>query len=474
MLRRLAPGAAKRRTVDIVLQTPRLPFEILYKVIDEQFAAESQAVRNAAIRDIGRTCRALASYCRTLSFHAISIRSQHAVVVPIDKLNPRKNFPERFTSLIQSYPVCLQVIRNLSLQFDERPRLSGVERLLSAIPGREKLRWGEWLGVMAAPYPQLRVLRLTLPTWVDLPHEIQEAVLNMLSRADHLESLELSVNGCPTDIIKFCPPTLRHLSYLREFDNLEGQTIGSTLAAPTGEGPALESFTFSGVHAHETIVEGLLSHERGGLLGHKSLKHIEVAAIGSAATFMTYCTLIEHSYSSLQCLHFKTAHFVYALGLTTESLPGIALGALPSLKLFEVGFHAIILTQGIHWLAGSVATLPAERPPGQLQDLLVMVVIQYRAFCPCCAADERIIQQAHTENQKSWDAIVERNPCPELNKANVVAFSEPAVVLGYNPGKPLLLGPYGGSTLSDGEVPTYSSLMASCFCTQKKYRFTDA
>ncbi|KAH6915762.1 hypothetical protein BKA70DRAFT_1253712 [Coprinopsis sp. MPI-PUGE-AT-0042] len=449
---RFSKHGDKRRGAASSLQAPNLPFEILFIIIDEYLVEGTPAsMRN--LTAVGRTCRALASYCRILLFRSTEVRSQSAKERRQDH---RKKTPTQFVALARRYPSVLDFIQSLSLCFNQGDSPGRRDRRLADTQRKE------WIEILSSSYPQLTVLKLEFPRWSALPRELQESILQMLMQADRLETLVVDILECPLHIVQYCPSTLKHFVYI----NKTIKAIGfQPIDKPTRDWPNLESFTLAGM-SRALSQEHLSSSSPGSIVEYKSLKHIAMWSADGLAVFPVYSPFIHQSSFTLQCLHLFSPGFAYRA--SDPPLPTLDLGSLWVLRLFEVGVNVWQLAGDTPWISSSIATVPAER----VGDLVVVINVQH--FAACCIEHPRppaLTQRLHDQAAIWWDNTFESGASHwlGLHSANVFAFSEVITKFGHSAKDEwhLPLQPRIGVNSSFDQHRPYASVVReTCICSR--------
>jgi hypothetical protein len=437
----------RRAIVSGALQLPKLPFEILFKILDE-LAGEGTPEAISALVAVGATCRALASHRRDLLFRSTEVH-WHLLSATDRHRAHRKKTPTRFLTLTRCYPSVLKVIRSLSLCFEQRDG-----------SGRNSVKTKqdrEWIDVLSSRYPGLQTFQLDFPRWNALSLGLQEAILWALLQAVHLETLVVDIPECPPQILQYCPSSLRHFAYLSKLP-AEGKL---PIDFPAKNRPTLESFTYAG------ICRALLEEHASfpSLLDHKSLKHIEMWSLEGLAVFPLYSSFAQQSSSTLQCIHLFSPGFVYQ---DFESPPpALNLGSLLVLRLLEVGINIWQIAEGMRWLTDSVSTT-------SVRDLAIVVNIQ-QTECWAHSRPPAYVERLHQDCERTWLRAgldhVNASYWSGLQNANVFAFSEIVTSFGYRAKAKLhhpMLPQVGVNTssLGLGQRRAYRSLVQEvCVCS---------
>ncbi|KAH6915761.1 hypothetical protein BKA70DRAFT_1418687 [Coprinopsis sp. MPI-PUGE-AT-0042] len=412
MLQRLKIKSIQHPPDKLILQDPKLPFEILFQIIDEGLNdAETPHTRTAVLTSFGRTCKELAIYCRAILFRSVHLSPQfHSGIKLSGEI--KQSAAGRFADLARCYPRDLDLVQHLSLDLHQswhRKR----DKLLNALAHYGAVGRREWLGVVAASYPNLRVLRLNCSFWPDLYQEGKEAFIKMLVKAEHLEILGLDIVGSPPDILQYCPPTVKHLEYAGDFRRSGNVSI----CPPARDRPRLEGLKYVG--DDRSALQDWASHLVPSIVSEqKQLNHMELwSPYGLQAFAPGFGTLIQQVSSTLQCLHL----IGFGTTVVEEPLPSLDLGSLCVLRLFEVGFDVVTMREGLQWISKSVATIPSSPCPddSDINGITLIICVQDSTFhflWPSIELVHCYMSDVWKASQADWSII--------CHKASIYAFSE--------------------------------------------------
>jgi hypothetical protein len=127
-----------------VIQTPRLPFAVLFRIIDDRWAtARTPREGTAILANIGRTCRELAIHCRALLFRFVQVQLDFNRSYDYWRISSAI----KFAGLAQRYPSSIALVQHLSLYIHHKSQ-SKKEQLHE--------RGRQWLGIINAAYLNLK------------------------------------------------------------------------------------------------------------------------------------------------------------------------------------------------------------------------------------------------------------------------------------------------------------------------------
>jgi hypothetical protein len=443
MLRRFKARKARPSPEQAIFQTPKLPFEVLFRIIDQEFAAATtREAKISVIANIGRTCRELAIHCRALLFRFVHL----ALYFDAEPWTDRKQ-TRRFAQLTSCYPHIISLVEHLSLYlYQSSRRVRTKDRLYDAATRRGASRRKEWLGIMTAICPNLKILTLTSPVWAILHQEIKEAIIKVLLQQQNLEVLTFNLQRWPANILQYCPPTVKYLSY-------ENCAAGELLSSPPRqERPRLEGFTFIGNCGAPPGCEGWLAHITS-MVDLGSLKSMQLWPIDGFPGFCAFGTGVQPFSTTLRCLHLLgTCDSLYSR--STMPPPHLDLSSLHALQLFEVVIDVDELVKGLEWISKSLATVPLRRRADRTNGVALITCIQ--SMHNPSEAVHAIVADAWSQVQVDEWPIIQQT-------ANVYIFSEHCEYSGYRNGNILGLFPR--------EPVAHSALLATlCSCGAKDNR----
>jgi hypothetical protein len=334
----------RRYKAQDVIQSPNLPWEILYKVVDEYFADVSRLERHVGLTSIALTCHALASYCRRLVFHSVCVGST------ISRPDYRQHSPKIFTSLARRSPEVLGMIRDLSLQFGGH-----------AFP-LKKSEWMMWTPILNTSFPQLQTLQISV-CWLTMPERIREELLEMLKITSITYLIFNVCSDIPFNWAPYLPSSLKRLKFRGSLPSMG--SFAPTFPSPNRPAVKLQALSLSGPSRDpEYIAHFGPGSANKGFLDCTSLQHLKLGTIPSADV-VTNGVRSLCLFSSLQCLHFaiSTAHFPL---VPSRWDPPLEIGSLTSLTRLEIGIESSELYNCLEWLSQS---LP-RRPPVSLEEIV--------------------------------------------------------------------------------------------------------
>ncbi|KAH6915755.1 hypothetical protein BKA70DRAFT_1253691 [Coprinopsis sp. MPI-PUGE-AT-0042] len=441
-----------------ILQTPTLPFEILFRIIDEEFAAaHTPQARAVLATKFGRTCRELSIHCRALLFAFVHLQ------LAFDRRNKpltdlKQSRTGRFAELARRYPHSLDLVQHLSLDlrknFDHQGLRRRLDKFVDDLTFQTYLRRKQWLYIMAASYPNLKALSLACPSvrlW-STQRETQEALIKMLSQMRSLESLALNIGGCAYAILRYCPPTVKYLSYV-------GHHAGGELPInpPTRDRPRLEGFTFA-VDYELLPGEDWLSHMES-MLELKTLKYAQLWSANGIMGFNTFGPLIQPASATLRCLHLLGPDSAYPP--VDMSLPILDLGSFGALQLFEVGISVLVLERGLQWISGTAATIPKRRA-ADMNGTTLIICIQTPGYGGLYWSSA---EQGHLFTLNMCLNLQAEGWPGRHHGTNIYAFSEYITDYGKRLEEPRLLPPLINDTILTGDPPMTYPILLKRFCT---------
>jgi hypothetical protein len=361
---------------------PRIPFELIYKLVDD-YITPAKDVRTA--RAMAMTCRTLAAYCRALSFRSIHLEYSHESRYhpPLSRTEfPSQGRPHRFLRVIQASPRLLDYIQTLSFHY-EKPRMPALRKSIAIDPSisqRKALN-----DALSLAYPSLRFLRIS-GYWEGAPGSVQQVILSLMQRSQQLESLELAlVDTIPSHLLACLPQTVEHLTDHASHPpkDFDFTVICNILPA------RLHTLTF-------TRGDGwfLLDAIRAGCVpvSLASLHHLQIGSVAYSSPpfdLVTLQTLTSCS-STLQCLHIGVALYLHPMNHNHRHFLGraiavelIPLGELRSLKVLEIRTDISRLNRTLLWLSESITMIPAEETHEALTRLKVSLLFTHTLFCGC-------------------------------------------------------------------------------------------
>ncbi|KAH6915760.1 hypothetical protein BKA70DRAFT_1500917 [Coprinopsis sp. MPI-PUGE-AT-0042] len=439
-----------------IQQTPNLPFDILFHIIDEEFAAaQTPQAKTAVLANIGRACRELSIHCRPLLFHFVHLELDFNS--GIKATNLKQSRAGRFAHLARHYPRSLHFVQHLSLDFHQS-WLGTKDRLFNAVTRHDAVRRREWLGVMLASYPNLKALTLACSFWPTLHQEVKEAVIKMLLQTEVLDVLSLDIDRCPFDILKYCPPNVKHLTYL-------GQLAGGKLpiGLPTREKPRLEGFELA--VDHRTLPgDGWLAY-MVSVLELEGLRCMELWSANGLMGFNTFRPLVQPASATLRCLHLlgpEEPHYSFDI-----FSPALDLGSLHALQLLEVGTNILALRPSLQWISKTFATIPSRHCAADSKGATLIICVQAPAYSPLSWPSADVV---HDRASAIWTAV-QADVWPDIYQNGCVSvFSEYIEFYGKRHKEPRpLLPPHEATRLLFEPSPAYSpvaySTLLSRFCT---------
>ncbi|KAH6913527.1 hypothetical protein BKA70DRAFT_1263177 [Coprinopsis sp. MPI-PUGE-AT-0042] len=428
-----------RTTGQNLLQSPRLPLEVPYKIVDEVYAAHHPGSGNAW-KGLSQTCHALAAYCRPLTFRSIILHSSlPGTNYPITRSSPTPMLVGNirpFSKAISCDPELCSLLVNLHLDtFIRGPSPATVMQKLEHFPTKE------WLSLFERDACRLRVLKLSFDALHRIPDEISGALLQFLARAQSLESLTLeTVLSMTITILDFIPPSVKDLAI-----NLRG-AIEPRLGPDRHKSLPLSSArTTSSRLDNLTIISGqwspqLVADNNNGLLlpfDLTNLKHLQLQQ-----------TFDLSDSARAQLFRESTPYYDGIDGIAHTIL--LNAPALCNLRCLEVCTESDWRRHSHTALAWIAGLLHQQKNMIDVQALKISVLT---LNSPPETLPERVAL---------WEAACQQNPSPCLKLAHVAAYAALQVSefprVGFK--KVVPLGVYGG-----GEVVEYHSLWEGGPCS---------
>ncbi|KAH6913505.1 hypothetical protein BKA70DRAFT_1263066 [Coprinopsis sp. MPI-PUGE-AT-0042] len=296
-------------------QSLPLPLELIHKIIEEHL---SEPQDSSSLRNLGATCRTMASCCRPIIFRTLTLNCNLWT-----RANPI--FP----------PAALKYVQEL--------RISIRQYHLQTKGDLAKER-AEWIKALTGA-PNLRVVQCTIGAQ-PLDPQVSAAFATLLCTLPRLETLSLQA---PTKeamhpLIKSVElagsgtswlPSIKNFSVVYHVDNRYSHFFAG------GEGFAIEL-----LHDEVAPGTGSLQHLQWGLwrcFGHRDQ------------------TFVNRYSQTLRCLHLGDRVLPSDpedLSINPPTLDSLDLGSLNALEYLEVLTIYSVLHGALRWIAQSVTTLP--------------------------------------------------------------------------------------------------------------------
>jgi hypothetical protein len=373
MLQRFNPRSAPRASARLIAQSPKLPFDVLFHIIDEGYAAaRTWQTRNHICRTYGATCRELAVYCRALLFRSVQFKLDFLPGRNLSVNVRRGTAIKHFANLVRRYPNTPMLIHNMTISLD-CAMFGETRSLLDIITRRDIVRAKEALGIMRSSYPNLRVLKITGPILPTLDQRIEDAVLELILHAGSLDILMMDINlFLSPSILQYCPPTLKYLKYIGELPCF-ARRPRAHIQPSLQERPRLEGFAYAVQDAPSlSQPHNLLSELVRTLENTQSLKHMELWFFHGPEGLTSLLPLTHPVSVTLRCLHLLCPF----AGNSMEALPSLNLGSLKALQLLEVGVPCDLLGDGLQWIANSMATISGGHADNS-RDVTTIICVQH-------------------------------------------------------------------------------------------------
>ncbi|KAH6887811.1 hypothetical protein BKA70DRAFT_1332507 [Coprinopsis sp. MPI-PUGE-AT-0042] len=375
---------------------PRLPFKLIFQIVDD-YVAPSSDLRTT--RALASTCRTLASYCRPLLFSSIHLEYSHKAwhsPPPSTSAFPCQGKPDRFLRLIRRSPGVLEYTQHLSFHFDIPIQMTAFRKaIIRATTARQ---CNVSIQVLSMTYANLRSLKLSL-IWRTVPRSVQEAILRLLLCSDKLDSLELNIMWqIPFNLFACLPPTIKHLTDHVILPPRRGE-LATDPALPGGQSSPLEkrvvtldTLTLTRIGS-PYILLAILSHRLP--ISLNSLKHLQIGELGVFQFDATCVRILSLCSKTLECLHIGVSFYISSgsnLTYTVAQAP-IPLGELGALRVLEIRTDLSLLKRTLQWLSDSIATIPPEERHNTMQRLKICILFSHTLFCGClpCLKAARII-----------------------------------------------------------------------------------
>jgi hypothetical protein len=428
--------------------SPKLPLEILYRVVSEIYAAHHPGSGNPW-KAVSQTCHTMAAYCRPLTFRSVILHTSESPRARPPPLSPStflrgniKQFAEilaRDPSIV-SFMVHLDIDLTIPLPLE---RLTPEQML-------ERFHEQDWLLLFEKHAPRLKVLKLK----VDNAHHLKTmfgSFLGFLAQSRSLQSFTLEhtgLIGMPIIPFDFVPPSVKYMT----IDVLVGLRPhygqGFPEASKRTVLPKLDSLSI----VSGSITTSLYKDSNYGQIlpfDLTNLKHLQLELTNLLQ--IKFCrALTLPSAHTLQCLHLRIPS-QEQVGIIT---PPRHLDAphFPNLRCLEIWapwpwrrhLH-IILT----WVSDLLDHLESSTTVQKLKVSLIAPTYGYH--------DEPLLERI-----AFWEEACQQDLWPSLKKVCVVSYAalEPSAFPKVGLEKVVPLGAYGG-----GEVGEYHSLWEGGPCS---------
>lgn len=427
-------------------QPPKLPLEILLRIIDEVDSDVPQ--RAGTLKALSQTCHALALYCRPLVFRTIVLHPKNLV--------PFLNW-QNTASPSTAMQLC-GLIRHLLIIVQPVPQLSPYHR----VPANNA-----WLRLFDLKQPtlftQLESLKLTYPSFDIIPDQIFSTMFRWLP-IQATETLTLETTGhISNQILGLIPSGVTDLTLVGTELSFKGRGI----PVPNSEFAAYEAFKAS---KPRPILQRLSINctQRSTQYPIASAKNLFSDADVSNLRHLQFESLfvmdhdgvffgqvLQRLGTHLQCLHLR----IIPPGLLLSRVRPVDIASLSHLRCLEVS-HSYEEEGGEdEEKRNLIVTLTwfnklLENPEILAKQLKFSILIT-----ECDFGEERLLRL-----RALWDGIC-TTPFPSsLKQAHVVAYASSAG--GFDPQsgelKEVVLV---GTTDGEGETPDYHSLWEGCSCT---------
>ncbi|KAH6913580.1 hypothetical protein BKA70DRAFT_1263297 [Coprinopsis sp. MPI-PUGE-AT-0042] len=387
---------------------PRLPLELLFKIVANYDTESPMREDTLALANIGSTCRTLRNHCRPLLFHTVSLQSYPVGTrfSTVDQNDPRSiGGVEAFSKLIKKSPDPIQsFVRTLNLEY----RLAiPPETNLAQLANIHNLPKSAWQRVLGGPYANLTTLRLF---WDQIPPYMLDAVVGMLQglMLQRLETLEVECSVLPIPFLYYVPPTVKTLS-LRH-GTIAYESLGVPHPPPDRDvthPPRPHALSLQ-IQRLEAPLEPLTQQK---ILDLTALKHIHLEHIRDHVSHHIHNTFIYPSSHTIQCVHLNSArgefHNAEGGGLPggasasgVPPRPGLLdINALVSLQCLEVitwGYESA-LAETLQWISFSMQTVPEVQQAERFKNLRINVLLRHSSATVAEAAE------AWKEVHRGWD-----------------------------------------------------------------------
>ncbi|KAH6913530.1 hypothetical protein BKA70DRAFT_1263184 [Coprinopsis sp. MPI-PUGE-AT-0042] len=431
-------------------QSPKLPLEILYKIVDEVYAAQYNTGAGNPLKPLSRTCRALAIYCRPLAFRSLAIHcfppgtrySAYRALTAGIPVATTKTFKKLISQNARLFDAVVHLHLDIRTKY---PCTRSFPLDIDYFPKKG------WLLLFGQDFSRLKSLKLSFRELQFHPDDVISAMLQSLSQARCVESLTLeAVGDFATPVLDFVPVNVKDLA-------IDHRGLGSNRRQPSlvierACQPRLDSLTLISGWMHDAVDA---ANTTGQILpvDLTNLQHLQLPR--PLSVFETVYeefsrALILPSSRTLRCMH---VNYPSRRDGGHDVLPPILrLGeyTLPNLRCLEVcaEWDRSTLQQVLTWLSSSVLT-PTSALSSQALKISVLTTLG--------GSREAVI-----EHFVLWEEMCLEDGWPNLRLASVAAYA--ALDASEFPEHAFVdvvpLGVYGG-----GEAEEYHTLWESCPCS---------
>ncbi|KAH6917693.1 hypothetical protein BKA70DRAFT_1418419 [Coprinopsis sp. MPI-PUGE-AT-0042] len=351
-------------------QEPKLPFEILYAVLDELLAGLAEGDKRPEIKTIASTCRAFEAYVRVLRYANLRLRASYTR----EDGSSTRSFPEPFMEIVRQRPNLLELVQSLSLCFgqsissDPAYPIKKNSRFLGAIGmNHPSSRWKEWAGVLTARFPQLTSLTLHFD-WAKVPPDTREAILAMLLNLKVLEHLRVDSPNLPIDLLRSLPSKVKQLAWVRDGANEHSTHVTISAQPPARDPIPLEALSLF-YSASERDMDERFLFQGSGPVDFTSLKHFRFGPVSFVTTLVTNLAFAQEASSTLQCLHIGFHRFI--LPHIASEQAALQIINFPALSVLEITVGRQGLPRCLQWISNSIATIHLAQREERLSSLQI-------------------------------------------------------------------------------------------------------
>ncbi|KAH6897683.1 hypothetical protein BKA70DRAFT_1569804 [Coprinopsis sp. MPI-PUGE-AT-0042] len=308
----------RHQTTDL---QPRLPLEILYKIIDDHWETLRRDSGCFGLLSLSRTCKALESYCRPFLYRSLTVygRERRDALFPTGFVTT----PEAFTILLSRSLEVATLVQDLRVILPRLPPKEGTS-LKRMIGIRQRL--DAWQVLLSSNFSGVTKLSLVNGARAMFTEPMKTSLPNAIKQLECLQSFVWSGDEIPTDmVVRLSPRSLKHLALLPRIGYIHAPL--AIYAANPGDVAHLERLRLSrylDLHSWEAMFMN-----DGKPFDLASLTHLQLN-FRFLHSILPYSQNILSMLTNLCCLHLGP---VYTLEGSAES--GLMVH-LTHLKLVEL------------------------------------------------------------------------------------------------------------------------------------------
>ncbi|KAH6897685.1 hypothetical protein BKA70DRAFT_1315443 [Coprinopsis sp. MPI-PUGE-AT-0042] len=308
----------RHETVDGDLQ-PRLPLEILYKIIDDHWETLRRDGGRFGLLCLSRTCKALESYCRPFLYRRLTVyrRERRHTLLATGLVTS----PEVFVVLASRSPEVAALVLELQIILPSLPPKQG-SRLKKILGIRPHPSLDAWKVLLSSNFSNVIKLDLVNSGQEVLTEPTRSSLTNAIRELKSLQSFVWTANCISADmVVRLSPRSLKHLSLLPR--------NGYVHPPPATSNPAdvahLESLRLSRVLNFRWWRSMFMND--GKKFDLSSLTHLQLS-------FRFFHNILSYTYAlsvltNLRCLHL-------GLAVLSGTIESHSLALLVHLKLVEL------------------------------------------------------------------------------------------------------------------------------------------